>query len=74
MVALENGNLVLIGGHGHGYDVTMFDFGLEEWVVLPNIAFHSDRYDFLQKVLMSTKFKSLFKGNIEGSTEVEGHG
>ena len=60
MVALENGNLVLIGGHGHGHDVTMFDFEIEEWVVLPNIAFHSDRYDFFLKVLRSSKFKSLF--------------
>ena len=53
MVALENGNLVLIGGHGHGHDVTMFDFEIEEWVVLPNIAFHSDRYDILQVLVVA---------------------
>ena len=56
MVALENGNLVLIGGHGHGHDVTMFDFEIEEWVVLPNVAFHSDRYDFLAE--SSNEFKN----------------
>ena len=45
MVALENGNVVLIGGHGHGYHVTMFDFEIEEWVNLANLTFYSDRYD-----------------------------
>ena len=45
MVALENGNVVLIGGHGHGYLVTMFDFEIEEWVNLANLTFYSDRYE-----------------------------
>ena len=45
MVALENGNVVLLGGHGHGYHVTMFDFEIEEWVNLANLTFYSDRYE-----------------------------
>jgi hypothetical protein len=45
MVALDNGNVVLIGGHGYGYHVTMFDFEIEEWVNLANLTFYSDRYD-----------------------------
>lgn len=45
MVALDNGNVVLLGGHGHGYHVTMFDFEIEEWVNLANLTFYSDRYD-----------------------------
>ena len=44
MVALDNGNVVLLGGHGHGYHVTMFDFEIEEWVNLANLTFYSDRY------------------------------
>ena len=44
MVALDNGNVVLIGGHGYGYHVTMFDFEIEEWVNLANLTFYSDRY------------------------------
>ena len=44
MVALDNGNVVMLGGHGHGYDVTMFDFEIEEWVKLANLTFYSDRY------------------------------
>jgi hypothetical protein len=44
MVALDNGNVVLIGGHGYGYHVTMFDFEIEEWVNFANLTFYSDRY------------------------------
>ena len=59
MVALDNGNVVLIGGHGYGYHVTMFDFEIEEWVNLANLTFYSDRYVLWQVFLWGKRAKNL---------------
>ena len=47
MVTLDNGNFVLIGGHQHGFEVTMFDVMAEKWKFMANLTIFSDRYQFM---------------------------
>ena len=63
MVALDNGNVVMLGGHGHGYDVTMFDFEIEEWVKLANLTFYSDRYVHMYSLFFQ-KYHYIMKKDI----------
>merc|ERR1711902_29383 len=79
----DNGNVVMLGGHGHGYDVTMFDFEIEEWVKLANLTFYSDRHSCVilpknqenteDRILIVSQYKTAYIYNIQrGTTSIAG--